>query len=193
VVTAFEAAVKAAPKTMAGVLGLGGATFSADEAEAGKGPRKFGKRWWGRPSVTDKFWRDVPTKLDQPLPVQEAVWLDPATLRWSQRTAGGNGGADRLRASMRKKGYSGDPIDVVQTPDGLTTIDHTRPMVAMELGIERIPARVHDPTDLVPPDMYKRFGRTTWGQVLAKRLARQKPPLPPTGTTVRPALPPEKQ
>jgi hypothetical protein len=100
VVTAFEDAAKAVPKTMTGLLGLGGATLSADEAEAAKRPPKFGKRWWGRPS-TDKYWRNVPTKLDQPMAVQEAVWLDPATLPWSQRTASGNGGADRPRISER--------------------------------------------------------------------------------------------
>src|SRR5580704_10663868 len=69
--------------------------------------------------------------------------VDPAELRFTQRTAGGKGRADALRASMGERGYDGDPIDVVRTPDGLVTVDNTRPAVALEQGISSIPANVH--------------------------------------------------
>jgi filamentous hemagglutinin len=60
--------------------------------------------------------------------------------------------------------------------------------------MESIPARVHAPSDPVPPWLFERFGGLkTWGEVLAKRTARQDPPLPFTGTTVRPRLPREKK
>ena len=114
----------------------------------------------------------------------------PAALRWTQRTAGGNGRATGLRESMAARGYAGDPIDVVRTADGLVTVDHTRAAVAIELGIESIPARVHLPGDALPGNMAGRFGSaTTWGEAAAFRAAGQRPPLPPTGTLTPPRLP----
>src|SRR5207247_8149264 len=86
------------------------------------------------------------------------VMVNPAELRWTQRTAGGNGRADVLRQSMAENGYAGPPIDVVQTPDGLATVDHTRPAVALEQGIQSIPANVHLPNEPLPASMAGRFG-----------------------------------
>jgi hypothetical protein len=123
----------------------------------------------------------------------DTVSVDPTALRYSQNTAGGRGRADALRVSMGEKGYAGDPIDVVQTEDGLVTIDNTRPAVAAELGIKPIPARVHAPSDPLPPDMVGRFGDAkTWGEALTYRTANQRPPLPPSGSTSRPRLPKPK-
>jgi filamentous hemagglutinin len=119
--------------------------------------------------------------------------IDPATLRWTQTSAGGNGRAaiwwDRLNPSSSYNAYPLEPIDVVRTTDGLTTLDHTRAAVALENGITNIPARVHLPTDPLPASMSGRFGSsTTWGEAAAYRAANQRPPLPPTGTTTPPRL-----
>ncbi|MCA7986914.1 beta strand repeat-containing protein [Burkholderia vietnamiensis] len=131
-------------------------------------------------------------------PVEAAVGgtvvdVNPADLRWTQRTAGGNGRADTLRQSIAQNGYAGSPIDVVQTTDGIVTVDHTRAAIALEQGITSIPATLHLPTDPLPPDMVGRFGNaTTWGDAAAYRAANQRPPLPPTGTTTPPKLPKPK-
>lgn len=125
----------------------------------------------------------------------EVINIDPAKLRWSQTTAGGRGRADALRVSMREHGWSGGPIDVVATPEGLVTVDHTRAAVALELGLPSIPARVHLPTDPLPAEMLSRewnsLGQkaTTWGEAVALRGAGQIPPTAPTGTPVPPRLP----
>jgi filamentous hemagglutinin len=127
--------------------------------------------------------------------------VDPSTLRFTQTTAGGNGRAAVLRESMKNNGWDGPPIDVVDTPDGLVALDHTRAAVAIELGIRQIPVRVHKPTDPLPAEMLsgphgprftsKSTGEvgTTWGDAARIRGGNQNPPLPPTGTTTPPRLP----
>lgn len=118
-------------------------------------------------------------------------YVDPSLLRWTQRTAGGRGRAQKYRASMSEHGWgSMPPIDVVRTEDGLVTVDHTRAVIALELDLGPIPARVHMPSDPLPDDMIGRFGSAkTWGDAAAFRAASQRPPLPPTGTTTVPRLP----
>jgi RHS repeat-associated protein len=118
-------------------------------------------------------------------------YVSPSTLRYTQRTAGGAGRADTLRQSMRANGWNGPPIDVVETPQGLVTVDHSRAAVAQELGIQRVPVRVHMPNEPLPPEMLGRFGPgvRTWGEAAAQRAAGQRPPLPPTGTSTPPRLP----
>ena len=94
---------------------------------------------------------------------------------------------------MGEKGWAGDPVDAVRTPDGITTIDNTRVAVARELGIKEIPVRVHAPNEPLPPDMIGRFGDAkTWGEALAQRTGNQRPPLPPTGTPDAPRMPKPK-
>jgi len=120
--------------------------------------------------------------------------IDPAELRWSQRSAGARGRADALRLSLQKNGWKGPPIDAVETVDGIATVDHTRAAVALELGIRQIPVRVHRPQSLLPWSMrnwyWNRFGNTasTWGEALALRAFGQRPPLPNTGTPNSPKL-----
>ncbi|TDH19697.1 hypothetical protein EXU57_22585, partial [Segetibacter sp. 3557_3] len=117
-------------------------------------------------------------------------YINLKNLRWTQRTAGGRGRADVMRASMKVNGYKGDPIDVVETPVGLVTVDHTRAAVALELGITQIPARIHKLSETLPSEMAGRFGNSkTWGDAIAYRASTQTPPLPPTGTTTPPKLP----
>lgn len=119
----------------------------------------------------------------------EVRLVDPKTLRWTQRTAGGGGRADTLRASM-SKGWSGEPIDAVATEHGLVTVDHTRAAVAIELNMTKVPVRIHLPGEPLPPEMLGRFGNArTWGEAAAQRAAGQRPPLPPTGTPTPPRLP----
>ena len=121
--------------------------------------------------------------------------LNPATLRWTQTSAGGNGRADSIRNAINQHGYNLPPIDVIQTPLGIVTVDHTRAAVALEKGIASIPAKLHKPTDPLPQSMVitGRFGNaTTWGEAAAYRAQRQKPPLPSYGTTTPPRLPPSK-
>ncbi len=116
--------------------------------------------------------------------------VNPADIRWTQRTAGGRGRAAAIRESMAQRGYKGDSIDLVVTRDGLVTVDHTRAAVALEQGINSIPGRVHLPWELLPADMLGRFGKaTTWGEAAAYRTANQRPPLPPTGPPTPPRLP----
>jgi hypothetical protein len=114
--------------------------------------------------------------------------VDPAELRWSQTTAGGRGRAAPIRQSMAEKGWAGDPIDVVQTADGLVTVDHTRAAIALQQGIRNIPVRVHSPSEPLPADMltrpWNRAGdtATTWGEAVRIRGAGQTPPIGPTGS-----------
>ncbi|HEX6641897.1 MAG TPA: RHS repeat-associated core domain-containing protein, partial [Thermoanaerobaculia bacterium] len=124
----------------------------------------------------------------------EIVEVDPATLRWSQTSAGSGGRTEKLTESMMAEGWKGDPIDVVVTKDGLVTVDHTRAAVALELGIKKIPVRLHLPDDPLPPDMLSRpWNRagdtaTTWGEGLKIRTAGQSPVLGPTGRPKPPKL-----
>lgn len=49
--------------------------------------------------------------------------IDPSEIRFSQTSVNGS---DEIIASMKAKGWKGDPIDVVRMPDGsLTTLDNT--------------------------------------------------------------------
>jgi filamentous hemagglutinin len=116
--------------------------------------------------------------------------IDPRNLLWTQRTAGGNGRADNYRETIGAGQWPWDPIDVVRTPAGLTTVDHTRAAVALELGVNSIPARVHLPGDPLPAEMQGRFGNAmTWGEAVEYRASNQRPPLPPEGTPTPPTLP----
>ncbi|MBE2197081.1 MAG: hypothetical protein IAE79_00630, partial [Anaerolinea sp.] len=120
----------------------------------------------------------------------EIVYVNPAELRWTQRTAGGRGRAANYRESMAIHGWDSPPIDVVSTPDGLVTVDHTRATIALEMNMQTVPARIHFPSDPLPSSMANRFGSsTTWGEAIAYRAANQIPPLSPTGTTIPPRLP----
>jgi hypothetical protein len=115
--------------------------------------------------------------------------VDPNDLRFSQTTAGGGGRASQLRESMRN-GWNGPAIDVVETPQGLVTIDNTRVAVARELGISEIPVKVRLPSDPLPSSMLGRFGNAkTWGEAVQFRTGNQRPPLPASGIIDPPRLP----
>jgi hypothetical protein len=115
--------------------------------------------------------------------------MNPNDLRFSQRSAGGSGRAAPLRESMQG-GWNGPAVDAVETADGIVSIDNTRVAVARELGMEEIPVNVHLPSDPLPESMLGRFGDAkTWGEALAQRTGKQRPPLPFGGTPDTPRLP----
>lgn len=86
-----------------------------------------------------------------------------------------------------------NPVNVVQTPVGLTTIDNTRIAVALELGLEDVPVVIHQFDDPLPENMVRirRFGDArTWGDALLYRTEQQRPdPLPPYGIFEKPVMP----
>jgi hypothetical protein len=184
------------------VLGLGGFTAGYYRISAPGVETAWGARLDPVVKAGPLQPRSSPPPVDPPAPgpnIESApakvIEVDPATLRWSQTTAGGKGRAGPMRASMAEKGWAGDPIDVVQTADGLVTVDHTRAAVALEQGIKRIPVRVHLPDEPLPADMLTRpwdrngTTATTWGEAVKIRGAGQKPPIGPTGTPTPPKLP----
>lgn len=116
--------------------------------------------------------------------------LAPGSLRFSQRTAGGNGGAAYHRQYVRENNRIVEVIDAVRTPDGVVTVDNTRVAVAREHGLASIPVRVWEQDDPLPAEMRRRFhGARTWGEALRSHTTRQSPSLPPTGTTQPPRMP----
>ncbi len=143
-------------------------------------------------AITEAAGGEVPGTALTVAPGRQTT-LDRTDIRFSQRTAGGSGRAEPLRASLSERGFT-DPIDVVEvSPGRYVAIDNTRLALAGELGIERIPVRVFRPTDPLPPEMIAsgRFGEAarTWGDATLYRTATQRPPLPTEGTTEAPRLP----
>ena len=114
------------------------------------------------------------TKLSTSVAERSSGFVNPAALKFSQTTAGGNGRADALRKSMSQNGWSGPAIDVVQTSSGsLVTIDNTRVVIARELGMTKIPANIRRADELLPEGMADRFpGAKTWGDALEQRTSR---------------------
>ena len=93
----------------------------------------------------------VASKLPgQRLDVQD---LAPGSLRFSQRTAGGNGGAVYRRQHVRENNRIVEVIDAVRTPVGVVTMDNTRVAVAREHGLASIPVRAWEQDDPLPAEM----------------------------------------
>jgi RHS repeat-associated protein len=123
-------------------------------------------------------------------PESETQIVKLSELRRTQSTIGKAKAAYWRKKIADEGGYTGDPIDVVKTPDGLATLDHTRATVSLEQGFITIQARVHLPSEPLPASMIGRFGAAkTWGEAAAYRAANQVPPLPPTGLPGLPPLP----
>ncbi|GEM_PF-1796924 len=128
--------------------------------------------------------------------IPERQLVSTSDLWFSQRTAGGNYRAQKLRQSMRRHGFIDDPdnpVNVVRTPISLTTLDNTRVVIAQELGIEKIPVMIQEFDTPLPELMIKAkwFGEAkTWGEALLYRTSNQYPEsLPPYGTPERPSTP----
>jgi len=115
---------------------------------------------------------------------------DPNVINYSQTTAGGRGRYEVIKKSMSEKGWDGGPIDVVKTPEGYVSIDNTRLLVARELGLEKVPVKIHSMGEPLPQSMAGRFGdSTTWGEALHYRTSNQRPKLPYSGTNKSPRIP----
>ena len=149
----------------------------------------------------------MPATLGSP---DEVVWVRIRDLRWCQDTCGGARKTRRISKGFEDASGKWVPekgtIDVVRTPDGLVTLDHTRLRVAERYGIERVTARVHNADDLLPTsppcpkdmpldrlehfrDVATRLGEPaprTWGDLVRVRASSNG--LGPTGTATQPTL-----
>ena len=102
--------------------------------------------------------------------------INPKDIRFSQSSVNGS---EEIIECMKKDGWKGDPIDVVQMPDGVyTTIDNTRVVSAREAGIN-VQANVHGYNDSLPTEYIERFTTkkgipTTWGEAVELRVGKQK-------------------
>ncbi len=102
--------------------------------------------------------------------------INPNKIRYSQSSV--NGSSDIIQ-SMKANGWQGEPIDVVEMPDGIyTTIDNTRVVSAREAGIN-VEANVHGYNDPLPSEYIERFTTKkgvpkTWGEAIELRVAKQK-------------------
>ena len=98
-----------------------------------------------------------------------------------QRFGDGSYSYDDLVTSMIKKGWNGNPIDVVTMPDGkFTSIDNTRVLAARDARID-VQANVRDYSESLPQEMLRRFENPnipgdyakTWGQAVEYRVQNQ--------------------
>ena len=102
--------------------------------------------------------------------------INPNEIRYSQSSV--NGSSDIIQ-SMKANGWQGEPIDVIEMPDGIyTTIDNTRVVSAREAGIN-VEANVHGYNDPLPSEYIERFTTKkgvpkTWGEAIELRVGKQK-------------------
>ena len=79
-------------------------------------------------------------------------------LKFSQENIGpttGDGALtiDELTEIMKTKGWRGDPLEVVQMPDGsLVSLDNRRLAAAQRAGLDNVPISPHAATDAIPKD-----------------------------------------
>ncbi len=116
------------------------------------------------------------TKLGTKIASLGSKTVDPNKIRYSQSSV--NGSSDIIQ-SMRKNGWRGEPIDIVEMPDGIyTTVDNTRVVSARETGIN-VQANVHGYNDSLPSEYVERFTTKkgvpkTWGEAIELRVRKQK-------------------
>ena len=102
--------------------------------------------------------------------------INPQEIRYSQSSVNGS---SEIIDSMKKNGWKGDPIDVVEMPDGIyTTIDNTRVASAREAGIN-VQANVYGYNDALSQEYIERFTTkkgvpVTWGDAISLRIGKQK-------------------
>lgn len=103
--------------------------------------------------------------------------IKPNEIRFSQNSVNGS---EEIIESMKRRGWQGDPIDVVRMDDGeLTTLDNTRVVAARAAGID-VKANVHGYNDPLPDQVTRRRFTTpkggvpqTWGQAVENRIGKQ--------------------
>ncbi len=106
----------------------------------------------------------------------DTATINPNEIRYSQSSVNGS---SEIIDSMKQNGWKGDPIDVVEMPDGVyTTIDNTRVVSAREAGID-VQATIHNYNDPLPIEYVERFTAkqgvpTTWGEAIELRIGKQK-------------------
>ena len=109
--------------------------------------------------------------------------LDPTTISFSQASIsygkrGKDYNFDTLVESMKKDGWKGDPIDVVNMLDGApTSLDNTRILAARQAGI-KVEATIHNYNEKLSAFDSIRFSHngvkpTTWGEAVSIRIQRQ--------------------
>lgn len=109
------------------------------------------------------------------VPEGGTVTINPNEIRYSQSSVNGS---NEIIDSMKQNGWKGDPIDVVEMPDGVyTTIDNTRVVSAREAGIDV--QAIHNYNDPLPIEYVERFTTkqgvpTTWGEAIELRIGKQK-------------------
>ena len=102
--------------------------------------------------------------------------LDPNDIYFSQRTVSSEG-YERLVKSLKRVGWSQEPIQVVRTYSGkLISLDNRRVKATQDLGLP-VHAIIHSMDESLPPEYAKRFAKQsgshppkTWGKVLLDRL-----------------------
>ena len=102
--------------------------------------------------------------------------VNPNEIRYSQSSVNGS---EEIIASMKKSGWNGAPIDIVEMPDGIyTTIDNTRVASARQVGIN-VEANIHSYNEVLPSEYINRFTtkkgvHATWGEAIKLRVGKQK-------------------
>lgn len=88
---------------------------------------------------------------------------------------------DDIVASMQRRGWRGDRVDVVRQPDGrITSVDNTRITAARETDTT-VEARVHKPTDAIQnsgtaqrlQNHKTHEDAATWGEGVTNRIQKQ--------------------
>ena len=123
----------------------------------------------------DDIAKEKPLYKEYIKPVSKAV--NPKEIRYSQTSVNDS---EVLIERMKKYGWRGDPIDIVEMPDGLyTTLDNTRVVAAREVGIE-VQANIHGYNDIIPESSIVERLTTpkgvpvTWGDAVNLRIGKQK-------------------
>ena len=124
---------------------------------------------------TDDIAKEKPLYKEYIKPISKTV--NPKEIRYSQTSVNDS---EVLIESMKKYGWMGDPIDIVEMPDGLyTTLDNTRVVAAREVGIE-VQANIHGYNDIIPESSIVERLTTpkgvpvTWGDAVNLRIGKQK-------------------
>jgi len=120
-----------------------------------------------------------PAFLGPKAEVEEVSVIETDNIRFSQESVNGLG---EIVSSMRRKGWSGAPIDVIELEDGkFGTLDNTRVLAAHEAGID-VEAIVHKRTELLTPSEAERFTTKkrgilnipkTWEDAYKNRIGKQ--------------------
>lgn len=88
--------------------------------------------------------------------------VTPTSLKFSQADIKPQTGegmpVEDLTNAMKTGGWKGNPLEVVELPDGSkVSIDNRRLVAAQNAGLQEVPIAVHDAADLLPADQRERF------------------------------------